>query len=371
MKILHIIPNLKKGGAERLALNIVNSLQSISNIDVQLITFGSENDYKFLTDSLDWKVIPSRVIPSLSWKSQVHVKQLQAYIDAFQPDVIHSHLFEAEMVLAHILLPLKTKRIVHFHDNMHQFRNFQLKTLFNKTYLTDFFEKRIVLKSYSENTTAICISKDAQKFADNVLPGRFSKKLLYNAIDLERFKNDHYDNNSFNEIAIIGSLVDKKGHDLAIETIRELVNRNIKIHLHILGDGPNKNRLEGLIDELNLQSNITMHGLVDHPEDFLKNCKIYLHTASHEPFGLVLIEAMACGLPVVCTDGRGNWDLIQEGENGFMVGERDPKLLADKIELLLKNDILRQEMSEKARKFAQGFGMEKYVESLILLYQKT
>lgn len=371
MKILHIIPNLKKGGAERLALNIVNSLQSISNIDVQLITFGSENDYKFLTDSLDWKVIPSRVIPSLSRKSIVEVKQLQDYIDAFQPDVVHSHLFESEMVLAHISLPLETKRIVHFHDNMHQFRNFQLKTLLNKAYLTGFFEKRIVLKSYSVNTTVICISKDAQLFADNVLPGRFSKKLLYNAIDLERFNNDHYDNNSFNEIAIIGSLVDKKGHDLAIETIRELLNRNVKIHLHILGDGPNKNKLESLICELNVQNNITMHGLVDHPENFLKNCKLYLHTANHEPFGLVIVEAMACGLPVVCTDGKGNRDLIHEGENGFMIWEREPKLLADKIELLLQNDSLRLEMGNTAKKFAQQFGLEKYIETLLNYYQSN
>ena len=212
-------------------------------------------------------------------------------------------------------------------------------------------------------------SKNIKDYSETVLPKSIESVLLYNAIDLERFNNDHYDNNTFNEIAITGSLVDKKGHDLAIETIRELVNRKIKIHLHILGDGPNKNRLEGLIDELNLQSNITMHGLVDHPEDFLKNCKIYLHTASHEPFGLVLVEAMACGLPVVCTDGKGNRDLIKDGENGFMIWKRNSKLLADKIELLLKNDSLRIEMGYKAREFAQKFGLEKYVESLLTFYK--
>ena len=104
---------------------------------------------------------------------------------------------------------------------------------------------------------------------------------------------------------------------------------------------------------------------------YLWNADLYIHSAITEGFGLTLIEAMSCGLPVVCTDGKGNRDLIQEGENGFMVGERDPKLLADKIELLLKNDNLRLEMGEKARKFAQGFGIEKYVESLLLLYKNT
>ena len=114
---------------------------------------------------------------------------------------------------------------------------------------------------------------------------------------------------------------------------------------------------------------MVLHGNVDLIEKFLQKSKVYLHTAKHEPFGLVLIEAMACGLPVVCSDGKGNRDLIQEGENGFMVLERDPEMLADKIELLLKNDTVRIEMGKKAHAFAQDFGMKKYVDSLVNLYE--
>lgn len=127
--------------------------------------------------------------------------------------------------------------------------------------------------------------------------------------------------------------------------------------------------LQNQIDQLSIQNSVTLHGNVEFPEQFLQSSSIYLHTAIYEPFGLVLIEAMACGLPVVCSDGKGNRDLIQEGENGFMVWERDPKLLADKIELLFKNDNLRMEMGEKARVFAQEFGMKKYVDQLLLIYK--
>lgn len=370
MKILHIIPNLKKGGAERLALNIVSAVQALPNIDLQLITFGSENDYQFLTKTNNWRVIPAKAIPSLSWKSLVDVKHLQEYINAFQPDVIHSHLFETEMVLAHISLSKKTKRIVHFHDNMHQFRNLSFNTFFNKTYLTDFFEKRIVLKNYPENTIAIAISKNTKVYCERNLPKNINVVLLHNAIDLSVFGKKEYAPTSI-EITLIGSLVENKGHVLAIYTIKELKNRGIHVKLNCLGDGIEREKLEKLVNELELKKEVVFHGNIDSPETFLQHSFCYFLTSKSEAFGLTIIEAMACGLPVVCTDGKGNRDLIQEGENGFMVGERDPKLLADKIELLLKNDILRQEMSEKARKFAQGFGMEKYVESLILLYQKT
>ena len=368
MKILHLIPSLNKGGAERIVLDICNQLITNEDTIVKLITFRSENSYSFLTNKQNWEVIPAKVIPSFSGKSLVDVKQLQAYIDTFQPDVIHSHLFETEMVLAHISLPVKTKRIVHFHDNMYQFRNLHLNTLLNKTYITDFFEKRIVLKSYPKNTTAICFSKDAKQFADKALARRISKKLLHNAIDLVRFQPNEKQLKT-NEITIIGSLVDKKGQQLAIDCIAELKTRGVELHLNILGDGVNRMALQNQIDQLRLQNSVTLNGNVEYPEQFLQSSSIYLHTAIYEPFGLVLIEAMACGLPVVCTDGKGNRDLILEGENGFMVWERDPKLLADKIELLFKNDDLRMEMGEKARVFVQEFGMENYVDQLLLIYK--
>ena len=107
MKILHIIPNFGKGGAERLVLDICNNLSKQKDCEVTLITFRDDNSYSFLINELDWKVIPSSVQLSISGKSIIDVQQLQDYIDTFQPDVIHSHLFETEMVLAYISLPIK------------------------------------------------------------------------------------------------------------------------------------------------------------------------------------------------------------------------------------------------------------------------
>lgn len=370
MKILHIIPNLKKGGAERLVLDICQHLVQKKDVIVKLIIFSEENEYSFLMKGIDVEVIPTKVIPSFIRKPTVEVKQLQNYIDTFQPDIIHSHLFETEIVLAYISLPFKTKRIVHFHDNIRQLRNFQLVTILKKALLTDYYEKSIFIKSLSKTSKLICISKDTFEFANKVMPNYFSKTRLHNAIDLLRFHSIDKKMKT-NEITIIGSLVEKKGQKLAIECINELITRGIKVHLNVLGDGPNRIDLLSQIDQLGIERFVTLHGKVKYSEEYLQKSDLYLHTANYEPFGLVLIEAMACGLPVVCTDGKGNRDLIQEGENGFMVEERDPKLLADKIELLLKNDNLRQEMGEKARKFAQGFGMEKYVESLLLLYKNT
>ena len=76
LKVLHIIPNLLKGGAERLVLDICNELEKRVDVKVKLITFRNDNDYEFMSNELDHEVIPSRFIPSVSGKSIIVVKKL-------------------------------------------------------------------------------------------------------------------------------------------------------------------------------------------------------------------------------------------------------------------------------------------------------
>jgi glycosyltransferase involved in cell wall biosynthesis len=369
MKVIHVIPNLRKGGAERLALNIVQELSTRPEIEVVLVTFSDQNDYPFLSNSITWKVIPSTFIPSLKGKGIVDVKNLQDFIDGFNPDVVHSHLFESEIVLSKIKFSNKVKRVFHFHDNMRQLNKFSFKTLFSKQLLTEYYERKLVLKSCAENALAICISEDAYKYAVSVLPNRIQKELLYNAIDLQRFTPSIEPKNRL-EITIIGSLVDKKGQALAIESIGLLKQKGIDLKLNVLGDGPNLTFLKSLTKTLNVEDQVIFHGNQDFPEQFLQRSLLYLHTAIYEPFGLVLIEAMACGLPVVSTDGFGNRALITEGENGFMIWERNAKLIADKLELLIANQELSIRMGQLAQQFARNFGIGQYADKLIELYRK-
>jgi glycosyltransferase involved in cell wall biosynthesis len=369
MKILHLIPSLRKGGAERLALHICKELSSRADVEVKLFTFHKQNDYAFLTKDIDWEIVPARVVPSITGRSIVEVDRLQQAIEDYQPDIIHSHLFETEIVLSQISYP-EDKYFVHFHNNMVQFENWKWRNVFNKIKLTNLFEKRIVLSAYSKRRTKfIAISESSMNYIQEVLPPTFEKILLHNAVDLTRFNYASAEGETF-QIVIVGSLVRNKDHQLAIETVHELTKRNRKVHLHILGEGPERIRLEHFIQEFNLASEITLHGSVDHPEKFLEKSHLYIHTAHQEAFGLTILEAMACGLSVVCTDGGGNRDLIKEGLNGSLVKERDPKLLANKIEVLIENEELRAQMGKNARSFAQKFGMVEYIEQLLRIYKE-
>lgn len=369
MKILHVIPTLNKGGAERIVLDTCIELQRQGHT-VKLVTLHPNNHYVFLTADLDYHVVETDVQLSLLRKNRVDVSALQRIITDFQPDVIHSHLFEAEINLAFCVLPQHTKRVLHFHDNMIQMQSFSVQLLFNKHKLANFYERKLVLANLPKKTTAIAISKDTEHYIEKVLPRKINRKFLLNAIDLNRFsvKAEVAEKGC---ISMIGSFVPKKGQELAIRTIAELKKRNFSVLLKLIGDGELKNKLTQLATDLAVSDLVHFTGVVDFPEIFLQKSTLYLHTATYEPFGLVLIEAMACGLPVVCTDGKGNRDLIQEGENGFMVWERDPVLLADKIQFLLENEAERQRMGMVAHRFAQDFGMENYVKKLVEVYQSN
>lgn len=373
MKILQIIPNLKKGGAERIVLDICNELRNYPNITLKLVTFDNSNQYAFLSKNIDLYNIPSSFTPSLTRKSTVNTKELQKFIDNFNPDIIHSHLWESEFILSQISF----KNVIwfsHFHSNMapldHSF------SISNKRKFTDYYEKHIVLNSYKKKKKRfITISNDTNNYAQKVLPDKFKTKicLLKNAINYSTFFNPKKKTlNSTSEIKLIsvGSLVKKKNHIFLIHVIKHLKNLNINSTLTILGDGPERLPIEQLINEFNLENNVFLKGKVDNVSSYLHSSDIYVHSATYEPFGLVLLEAMAAGLPVISLDGMGNRDIINNGKNGFILSEKKHDLFANQIINLINDEKLFNKIQLNAWEYSKNFDIKQYVQSLLKLYQE-
>ena len=368
-RILHIIPRLNKGGAERLCLDICNQLQKRDGVQVRLITFSDENQYPLLTKDIDWQVVPASVQLSVFHKNVLNVDALQKAIEDFAPDVIHTHLFEAEIVSRSCYYP-KAKWFSHCHDNMRQFQNFSVKTLFNKQLLTNFFDKRYLFSRYKANggNTFIAISHDTEQYFRKTAR-QYDVLFLPNAIDYEFFHcNKEHQLSAKLQLINVGSYQDKKNQRFLVEVAKVLRERHIDFEMNLFGDGEKFSEVASLIKENHLETIVFQRGNVENVAEYLWQSDIYVHSAYYEPFGLVLVEAMTAGLPVVTLDGCGNRDLIVQGKNGYMVYEQNAEQFGDRI-LEIWNDKQKYcQMSAFAQDFAQQYDIKPYVDRLLELY---
>jgi len=378
LKILHIIPTLSKGGAERLVIDITRNILESKKSEVKLVIFRDEIEYQ-VEDMREFiQIIPSSVTLSFKRKPILRINELKTFIEQFMPDVIHTHLFEAEIV-SRFCNYSKARWFTHVHDNMPQLKNLSFKLLANKQAVTNYFEKKILFKNYFKNggTHFIAISSHTEAYIKSV-QSKYPVTLLHNAINVKRFQktkefkqlitnsDDRHitPNSSILTLINIGSFVPKKNQNFLLDIIFELKARNFNVNCIFLGDGPTKKDVEMRAMDLKIINQCHFLGNVEQVEEYLWKSDVYVHTAIYEPLGLVLIEAMAAGLPVVTMDGHGNRDLMGNGKNGFILTEQDPKMFATKIIEVYRN----QEIKEFNIHFARQYDIGNYTSKLLGIY---
>jgi glycosyltransferase involved in cell wall biosynthesis len=374
MKILHIIPSLNIGGAERLVLDMCRELKQQGH-EVKLVIFHDKNEYRYLSESVDVVYMPVHVRPSVLGKWDVNTEPLNQLITRFKPEVIHSHLFEAELLSREKIFN-RIKYFSHCHDNIPQFRNFSSGTLFQKRKLTDFYEKQHLMKKYIEcDNKFIAISNDTKQYCEQTLSGKLSRNifLLNNAIDFERFHSvNHPRQTDSIRMVNVGSFVPKKNQLFLIEVIKELVKRGRDdVKLVMLGDGPLLKEVKKETSAAGMENHIECKGNVEAVENYLKEANLYIHSATYEPFGLVLMEAMAAGLPVISLDGRGNRDIMNEYEEEFLIKKPDASEFATKIIRLFSDSNLYNRLSRESVRLSKKYDISDYIHHLIKLYQRT
>jgi glycosyltransferase involved in cell wall biosynthesis len=375
MKILHIIPNLKKGGAERLVIEIVRGFIQNNSIEIKLILFENKMEYNVSGIASHIEIVPASVNLSILKKNRLEISTLQNAIEKFQPDVIHSHLFEAEIVSRSCYYP-KAKWFSHGHDRMRSFSKLRLTDLTNKRTWTNFFEKNYLFNRYKKNggNHFIAISEDILDFLKGILTSDLKHiSLLHNAINIQQFsakeKVETPKENNTCYLISIGRLDANKNHAFLLEAVAQLKSMGLSVLLRIVGEGDQRVTLEKTIERSKLENEVLLLGMQDNVEIFLWESDIYVHSAITEGFGLTLLEAMASGLPVVSLDGGGNKELLIEGKNGFLIKEHDPVQFAQRIAYLWGEKQLMAEMKLFARNFVEPFSMQHYCENLMNLYK--
>lgn len=194
--------------------------------------------------------------------------------------------------------------------------------------------------------------KDLYKIQDEKI------KIVPNPVDIQRFKQFNKQKDKRDKdltLMTISRLVPWKGiHNLfnAMPIIIDKIGDHVKLFVIGEGEGDYEYKLRMLCKKLKLDKNIVFLGKVPNPEipDYLKNCDVFVQPSLYEPFGISIIEAMACACAVVATNTGGVPEIITNGVNGILVEPNNVDELAEKIVTLLQDEELRNKLGINARK---------------------
>lgn len=374
IKVLHLITDLGKGGAERFLIDLCQEILKRGDLDLKIGVLYDNNQYKSDTIGFPIEVLNYQTFKLLG-KNQC--ERYSEILDSFRPDIVHAHRFLAEFITSHDLRR-NIRYVCHGHDNMIQFTPLTPSDLLKKYRVLHWVERQVLRwKKYNNHRTYfISNSLHTDNFYRKVLPSAMERdvKLVPIGFSFKKFYRPEkkilpLDNEELRLINV-GSFQTKKNQIFIIDIAKELLSRGIKFRIDLLGDGENRRLIEERIEKYNLQQNVYLQGNVNNVEDWLSNSHIYLHTAFYEPFGLVFLEAMASGLPCVSLDGKGNKMIIEGGKNGFIIDSQDVNVFAEKIIHLYQNKEAYYNMSEYAKAFASNYSIEKKAGVMIEFYKE-
>lgn len=173
-------------------------------------------------------------------------------------------------------------------------------------------------------------------------------------------------------IGTVGSLTARKGHRYLLQALQIVLRKHPNLHLIIAGEGPEREKLENLIEEMKIKNNVTMLGFKENIAPLLRKIDVYIHPSVNEPFGIAILEAMAAGKCVIASSVEGVPEIITEGENGLLVPATDVESLAQAISTALDNLSQTKRMGQSGRKKVEDtFSIEKTVENYQNLYSRT
>lgn len=150
-------------------------------------------------------------------------------------------------------------------------------------------------------------------------------------------------------IGFVGRLVDQKGCEFLVRAIPHVLESHSEAKFQIVGDGPERGRLEALGSELGIGSALEFTGYDPKPERRMRQMAVLAVPSLYEPLGMVALEAMACGIPVVAAAVGGLPEAVEDGRTGLLVPPADARALAAALVRVLDSPELRASMGAAGR----------------------
>lgn len=278
-------------------------------------------------------------------------------------DIVHCHLLQGfHSIVAIIVKALFRKKVIIKVGATGPLSDF---LLLREVFLGSFLLPRI---KRVDKLITVC----SQSTAEALQHGFAARQIVQipNGVDTKQFQ-PRFTSDNRNAIIFIGRLDQMKGVHILLEACKKLKDEGLQPPVSIVGDGPEKETLKSFAMRSGMGGLITFHGEMADVKPVLQTAAVLVLPSLSEGLSNVLLEAMACGLPVIATRVGGNMDLIRDGENGILVDAENAGQLADAIKKVLQDKNFAQKLGNKARKtVVEKFSMETIAENYISLYEE-
>lgn len=371
-KIAYCTPSLYiPGGVERVLTTKANYLVETGNYDIYIIlTDGKDKEPCYPLSSkvqiiqLDinfeelWHLPFWKKIIVYLKKQQIYKRKMKDALFAIRPDITVS-LLRREINFIHSIKD-GSKKIGELHVNRKNYRNFEenetnmFKNIFSKIWMYSLIKR---LKKLDKFIVLSNEDKDYWPELDNV-------EVISNPLPFHTQKTS---NLTEHKVIAVGRYTYQKGFDLLLKAWKIVTEKHPDWELYIYGKG-DKTDYKKLAGKLDLK-NFTLENATPDIIDKYSESSIFVLSSRFEGFGMVIAEAMACGVPVVSFDCPcGPKDIIKNGEDGLLVENGNIEQLAEKISFLIEKEDIRKKMGNKAHINVKRFDEEKIMRQWICLF---
>lgn len=373
IKIIHVLNTLCIGGIESIVIELCNRLDP-QKYEVTLVVLSNNIiDLKIrVAKHVNLILIPlkHRFISLLDTCSLfIHISQITKVFKEVKPDIIHTHIFQYNVMPILIAVRVAAKNASHFHTIHTSGIHYENKSI------KDSIKLKIEGWWYNRcKTQIVCIAPLIKEKIDILLECiSIPSIVICNGIDIERFSNRNNlpPEDQILRIVYIARLDKGKSHDTLLKAFSILSQKYHNLELVLIGDGQLLNKLEQTVRDLAITNDVKFLGNRQDIPNILSHCNIGAFPSEYEGFSIAMIEMMAMGLPIVCSDLPIFRSIGFDDSNVLFFPSRDFKLLAKQIERFVLDPNLRNEFSFKSLKISKHFSIESMVATYETAYTKV
>lgn len=368
MEVVFFLPSFESGGAEKVMMNVAKGIQNRGH-GVQVLVLNNEGN---LNPKEKMSTTELKTVGFSGIKIPLYIYQINEYITENEPDIFISSMTHINVMCSvlFMIFNYNTKLILTEHNTLSEKRGLQSR-------LVKYFAKIF----YPAADSIVGVSQGVSNDLNRILKDMGNDiKTIHNPVlteDIIEESQKSIDHRWLNDDGVpvflgAGRMVEQKDFPNLIKAFK-LVNEEIDSKLIIIGRGNHELELENVVIEQGVQDDVDFPGFVDNPYAYMRQASVFVLSSAWEGLPTVLIEAMACGCPIVSTDcPSGPSEILDSGKYGRMVPVGDPQGLSDAMIKELNDPTPSDTLQKSAfERFSKDKVLDEYEDLIMNIYDSN